>query len=302
MEISNLEPPPTPPPSSKLPDTSQMELPHKLNVLSNDGAAVLNSRSRYHPNSVESANFPRSPISLIEPTSDAARPTTSPALLSGSSPTSNGLGKVTRSKKSPKTLFSKTNYLLLAPATTSEVSTFLLMIQRSLVKISDFYISENGTTAQRNSRYGSMKPQLTSRSSHSRQSVIEDDPSNGVQQYMYSRTTGTRINTASPNHTQSRSLPGKEYADSVRSGKTMRTMRTTNTAAERERASEKEWVNFLFEDDEEDEFDRLYIGEGFRKAIYTGGHLPSNSMTDGLVVTGGRKGNSRKALKWLGLA
>lgn len=77
---------------------------------------------------------------------------------------------------------------------------------------------------------------------------------------------------------------GNGYAASVASAKT--------TASERERKrGDKEWENFYIaeDDSEDDEYDKMILGRGMQRIV------PE-------VRKVGQKANTKKALKWLGLA
>lgn len=75
-----------------------------------------------------------------------------------------------------------------------------------------------------------------------------------------------------------------KYAASIASTKT--------TASERERKrGDKEWENFYIaeDDSEDDEYDKMILGRGMQRIV------PE-------VKKVGQKANTKKALKWLGLA
>lgn len=191
-------------------------------------------------------------------------------------------------KTENKVSFSKADYVLPSTATDAEITTFLTSIWRVLTQKSPFYAPEleppspppqivekplsspsiKSHTATHNPRdHESVYPPSTYRTSRTdRDSKI-------------SRLTG-QSNLQSGHH-------HSKYAPSIAS-----TMRTT--ASERGRREEnRAWENFYIaeEDSEDDSYDRMIMGRGFAKII-------PEIKKEGQPS----KRNTKKALKWLGLA
>lgn len=197
--------------------------------------------------------------------------------------------------------FSKADFLLPSTATDAEISTFLSNIWEALIKKSDFYVPEPPspksvavlaappippTPAVHTSEYAPRSPTTLSGFRKQVRAVGKSDQILGTfprPNIHSSRTKSTRIRgekSSGPADVQTLGSSKASYAASV---KTTTTAPTTLTNGEGRRLRrDKEWDDFYLGDDSEDEIDRML--------------MPHTS------VGAARKANSRKALKWLGLA
>ncbi|OWP03700.1 hypothetical protein B2J93_9546 [Marssonina coronariae] len=186
----------------------------------------------------------------------------------------------------PTASFAKADFLLPSTATNIEIATFLSGIWKYLVEKSAFYatqpepkpiISEQPPSSptpaspprfrDRDSGYPASK---VSRLASGARSSISSDTTRGN-----SEGAGSATLMATIRH---------KYTASITSIKTTTTTQT-------DRKEDKEWENFYIgeEDSDDDEFDRMIMGRKMRNI------LPEASQV-------GQERNTKKALKWLGLA
>ncbi|KAL2066230.1 hypothetical protein VTL71DRAFT_2301 [Oculimacula yallundae] len=222
----------------------------------------------------------------------------------------NGRSKPASQLAKSITSFARADYLLPSIATDTEISTFLSGIWKVLMEKSSFYTPEpepkpiiierppipptptSSMPRDRDSGYPSSSNQTPRVSKASRltgggapgtprggnypasiNSVLSKGNSGGYATSVTASTTNTNTNTNR-----------HKYAASIASTKT--------TGSERERKQgDKEWENFYIEDDdsEDDAYDKMILGRQMQRIV------PE-------VKKPGQKANTKKALKWLGLA
>lgn len=193
---------------------------------------------------------------------------------------------LSKHKKSPSTVsFAKANYLLPSTATDAEITNFLSGIRRSLAEKDVFYALEpiKNPTVETVSPPRTPSPMMLRKESTSPPHV--------------SGPKKLKSHTRTPTATSRPRTPDND-AVSIKSTTTTLATATERGRREgaRERQSEKDWDNFYIgeEDSDDDAYDRMVLGR-------TGGK-PHFGMKTGFIDQGKRKGNSKKALKWLGLA
>ncbi|XMA10764.1 hypothetical protein WAI453_003555 [Rhynchosporium graminicola] len=218
----------------------------------------------------------------------------------------------TSQTRKSKSSFAKADYLLPSTATDAEISTFLSGMWKILMEKSPFYTpepepkpivmempipptpssaiprdcdsgrsltprvprvsflaGENSTLASGSARRASYASSVTS--------LLNKSPGTGSGAGAGPSNTLTRSGSTS-------TPPRQKYPESVTSTKT--------SASDRERKKgDKEWENFYIEDDDSDDdaYDKMILGRGMQKIT------PE-------VKKPGQKANTKKALKWLGLA
>ncbi|KAK0127554.1 hypothetical protein ONS96_007088 [Cadophora gregata f. sp. sojae] len=216
----------------------------------------------------------------------------------------------TNSPKTPKThgpkptiSFAKADYLLPSTATDSEITTFLSGMWKALMEKSTFYTPEpepkpviierpplpptpsSNSPRDRDSGYPPSSFQQTPRASKvSRLTGGAVTGSTRGGNYPPSISTVTTRGNGYAASTTTTITNRHKYAASIASTKT--------TASERERKrGDKEWENFYIaeDDSEDDEYDKMILGRGMQRIV------PE-------VRKVGQKANTKKALKWLGLA
>jgi len=287
------------PPPMSIPRT-----PNTTNPLSND-AVALRIYSRF--------NNPRSDVS-------SPRPETSISATSSVPPK--------QERKIDTVTFARADYLLPSTATINEINNYITLISKSLVEKSNFYIPEPELKpvivekvvekiVERivekivEKQVPMLPPSPTSVMSSA---VSRDLPSrerepptrekeapplafrNNNTSSKLARLTGNAALLPNPHpsshfsHTRQHSQTKKGYASSIRS--------TRTTASEMDRREDrgridKEWENFYIgeDDSEDDEYDRMIMGRALAKIV------PEVRRPE-LE----KKRNTKKALKWLGLA
>lgn len=180
--------------------------------------------------------------------------------------------------------FSKANYLIPSIATDAEITVFLSDMWKALMERSSFYNPElpeseppipvTTTTALRPTTPRLLSPNAPSASSRQAPSS-RDQTSLHTSSYRAPKSDKiARIAGRTGEH---------KYAQSIAS-----TVRTT--ASEKGRREDREWENFYIgdEDSEDDDYDKMILGREFRKI------MPEKKLV--------KKRNTKKALKWLGLA
>jgi hypothetical protein len=178
--------------------------------------------------------------------------------------------------------FSKANYLLPSTATDAEITTFLGNIWKSLVEKSAFYTPEPEPKP-----IIIQKPPLPPTPANSLPTSRGGDrdrdsgyPPSSFRPLRNDRDRESKISRL----TRNSNIRSHGRAASITS-----TIKTT--ASERVRREDREWENFYIgeEDSDDDAYDRMILGRGFAKIV------PE-------VKKPGQKRNTKKALKWLGLA
>lgn len=202
----------------------------------------------------------------------------------------------------PPVSFAKADYLLPSTATDPEISTFLSGMWKALMEKSTFYTPEpepkpviierppmpptpssNGPR-DRDSGYPPSSYQTPRASKVSRLTGGAATGSTRGGNYATSISSVTTRGNGYAASTTTTIANRHKYAASVASAKT--------TASERERKrGDKEWENFYIaeDDSEDDEYDKMILGRGMQRIV------PE-------VRKVGQKANTKKALKWLGLA
>ncbi|KAH7413117.1 hypothetical protein BKA64DRAFT_703229 [Cadophora sp. MPI-SDFR-AT-0126] len=199
--------------------------------------------------------------------------------------------------------FAKADYLLPSTATDSEIVTFLSGMWKALMEKSSYYTPEpepkpviierpplpptppsNGPR-DHDSGYppSSYQTPRTSKVSRLTGGAVTGSTRGGNYAPSISSVT-TRGNGGYAASTATTVTNRHKYAASIASTKT--------TASERERKrGDKEWENFYIaeDDSEDDEYDKMILGRGMQRIV------PE-------VRKVGQKANTKKALKWLGLA
>lgn len=217
------------------------------------------------------------------------------------------LGKPASPRTTETSPFSKANFLLTSPATDSEVATFLSTIWKTLIDVSDFYIPDDAP------RLPKLHTHRIRKDMQLAQSRFEPDGSQGPlanaaimmgfkAPSVSSLATGRGEKPYPPMPARPAS-PVKSSRSSI--AETVRTMRTTRSIKSQRnkfrallrregeldadqatiKADNESYLDF----DDDDDDDRL--AEDERKYV----PLFLHQME-------ARKGNTRKALKWLGLA
>lgn len=190
--------------------------------------------------------------------------------------------------------FSKANYLLPSPTTSAEMTTFLTQIRQSLISTSTFYTPEPPPDPE--PRNANMPPTPTS------------PPPTYIQipHHSHAQSKVSRLTNASTSSMQAQPATSRRYASSITSNLTTRTTRTTATETERrrERQTERDWANFYIGEDSDDEYERMVLGRAWRPESRARQVDAESTIRGGMlsVDVGRRKGNSKKALKFLGLA
>jgi hypothetical protein len=285
------------PPSSVSIRTSSQSIPAALNILSNEGAAAINSRTRI---SASAASFARTRAELQRQGSISSVVASRTPALSPS--------------------FSKANHLLPSTATDAEIASFLCNIWKTLIDKSAFYVTEPDSpaiiavtspppipptpavqTAEHTPRTPLGNAPTTGHSrnrSHARSSKVSSKveqilgPQSHQQHVQNKKSIHQHHRHQSHYRTKSNANSFKASYDKENTfmyGHTYdhnrtASIRTTATELERrERQSERDWENFhIGGESEDDEWDRLYLPR-----------VPKRTE---------KKASTKKALKWLGLA
>lgn len=276
--------------------------PPPLTLLSNEGAASLNNRTKP---AMSIGSFARTRAELARQASAAHAYSIS-----------NASSKRSSSQTDPSFSFAKANHLLPSTATDAEIATFLSSIWKNLIEKSAWYAPEppspvtatavpepvttttllqpppipptpanqTAENAPRSplpaSSFGSQKrkpiPQSHSNHNTGKQSKVDQ---------LLGNTSSSRSNALSSEASAARTAPAERTTTTHVNGRapSVTTVKTTNS--EKERRDDKAWENFYLGPDGEsdDEFERMFMPR-----------LPKKTEK--------KKGNSRKALKWLGLA
>ncbi|RDW83139.1 hypothetical protein BP5796_04630 [Coleophoma crateriformis] len=218
-------------------------------------------------------------------------------------------------RKLPSLSFSRADYVLPSTATDNEITIFLSSIWKALIEHADFYRPElepeaEPSTPDPRSKGTTMTGPPTS---ISKCSLPKTPPHTPLKTSRLSQPLqDLSAHQERPNSTQSRaettsSRPSRlqsktSYAPSIRSVRT--------TASERghrddacERQSEKEWADFYIGDvdSDDDAYDRMVLG---RAGVVPGKTVyhTKKKQSPMVEVAQRRPANSKKALKWLGLA
>jgi hypothetical protein len=287
-------------------------------------AGILDSLASDPP----SMSRPRTPITTINPLSNDAvasriysRFNTSRSNVSSPRPETSGSGTsfpLPRQEKKLDTItFARADYLIPSSATTTEVNNFINLISKTLVEKSSFYtpepeikpvivekVVEKIIERVVEKQVPMMPPTPTSVvSSPTRDQPLRELSSrdketppiafrNNNTSTKLARLTGnTNLTPNPPNSSHSHSRQkSKNYASSI--------MSTQTTASEFERREdrgriEREWENFYIgeDDSEDDEYDRMIMGRALAKIVP---EVRKPELE--------KKRNTKKALKWLGLA
>jgi len=216
--------------------------------------------------------------------------------------------------------FSKADYLLPSTATPVEIAAFLSSIRAPIVRKSPWYTPEpehvippppkmvDASTITSTALYNSSsKPPTPTTLFPSTTRPGSSHRAAAGQPSKLSRITGAVVNPR-PSSSQNNSSHNAaiqyfsattsihDYAPSVTS------IATTNSEAERREKEDKDWENFYIadEDSEDDAYDRMVMGRSGAKIMGTMGI--GGRAGKFLGAPERKKGNSRKALKWLGLA
>lgn len=215
------------------------------------------------------------------------------------------LAKAYSQTKKPAVSFAKADYLLPSTATDAEITTFLSGVWKSLMEKSAFYTPEPEPKPVIIERPplpptpSSAAPRDRDRDSGYPASSYGSTPcASKVSRLTGGAATGSTrgVNYApSINSTTTTTRGGGGYAASTTTSRHMyaasvASTKTTNSERER-RQGEKDWENFYIgeEDSDDDAYDRMILGRGMQKIV------PE-------VRRVGQKRNTKKALKWLGLA
>ncbi|KAH6717936.1 hypothetical protein BKA61DRAFT_294652 [Leptodontidium sp. MPI-SDFR-AT-0119] len=203
----------------------------------------------------------------------------------------------------PAISFSKADYLLPSTATDTEIATFLSGMWKSLMEKSPFYTPEpepkpiiierpplpptpssNGPRDRDSGYPPSYQTPRASKVSRLTGGAATGSTQGGNYAPSISSVT-TKGNGGGYAASTTTTITNRhKYAASIASTKT--------TASERERKrGDKEWENFYIaeDDSEDDEYDKMILGRGMQRIV------PE-------VKKVGQKANTKKALKWLGLA
>ncbi|KAH7370536.1 hypothetical protein BKA65DRAFT_19447 [Rhexocercosporidium sp. MPI-PUGE-AT-0058] len=214
------------------------------------------------------------------------------------------LNKISTQVSKPAASFAKADYLLPSTATDSEIATFLSGMWKVLMEKSAFYTPEpepkpvvierppvpptpsSNTPRDRDSGYPTSSYQTPRASKVSRLTGGATPASTRGHNYAPSiSSVTTRGNGGGYAASTTTTITNRhKYAASIASTKT--------TASDRERKrGDKEWENFyIAEDDSDDDaYDKMILGRGMQRIV------PE-------VRKVGQKANTKKALKWLGLA
>lgn len=251
--------------------------PPALNLLSNEGAASLNTR---HKPAMSIGSFARTRAELARQVS---------AVHSYS--ISNSSSKRDSSQMDPSYSFAKANFLLPSTATDAEIATFLSSIWKILIDKSNWYSPEPEVAP----------PVVISPPAVAKPVVeptvrqpppIPPTPANETAEQ-------APLSPMVTSHRQKKSIGGRSKIDQLLGNSASSRTNTISsvdrlapsagapsiTGSERERRVDKEWENFYLGPDGEsdDEYERRLMPK-----------VP--------IRTERKKGNSKKALKWLGLA
>jgi hypothetical protein len=196
--------------------------------------------------------------------------------------------------------FSKANYLLPNTATDAEITTFLSGIRMSLMENSTFYTPEPELTPTIVEKPPLPPIPATSTFAEGRERESSHPPvsfrqhnNSQTRESKIARLTGNSVAGTTPPRTPTgNKSTSHRYAPSIAS-----TARTTNSERGRREDAriEKEWENFYIgdEDSEDDDYDRMVMGRSMAKIV------PEVRKTSPEKA---QKRNTKKALKWLGLA
>ncbi|PVH77859.1 hypothetical protein DL98DRAFT_517174 [Cadophora sp. DSE1049] len=202
----------------------------------------------------------------------------------------------------PIVSFAKADYLLPSTATDSEIVTLLSGMWKALMEKSTFYTPEPEPKPVIIER-PPLPPTPSSNGPRDRDSGYPPSSYQTPRASKVSRLTGgaatgsTRGGNYAPS-ISSVTTRGNGYAASTTTTVTNRhkyaasIASTKTTTSERERKrGDKEWENFYIaeDDSEDDEYDKMILGRGMQRIV------PE-------VRKVGQKANTKKALKWLGLA
>ncbi|RDW71353.1 hypothetical protein BP6252_07916 [Coleophoma cylindrospora] len=217
-------------------------------------------------------------------------------------------------RKLPSPSFSRADYVLPSTATDNEITTFLSSIWKALIENADFYRPELEAEAEPStpeSRSKGMK-MTGPPTSMSKFSLPKTPPHTPLKTSRLSQPLqDPSVHQERPKSTQSRAETTSSRPSRLQSkdsyAHSMRSVRTT--ASERgyrddtcERQSEKEWADFYIGDvdSEDDAYDRMVLG---RAGVVPGRTVYHTKKQSPMVeVAQRRPANSKKALKWLGLA
>lgn len=192
--------------------------------------------------------------------------------------------------------FAKADYLLPSTATDAEIVAFLAGIWKSLVERSAFYTPEPEPEPK---TIIVERPPMPPPPTISPPVTRDRDSGYPPSSYAGSRSKVSRLTGGAPSSradsiTSTIRGTGHAYSASVattRNGYAQSIASHMTTASERGRRDDKEWENFYIaeEDSEDDDYDKMILGRAMARIV------PE-------VKKAGQKRNTKKALKWLGLA
>ena len=221
--------------------------------------------------------------------------------------------------KFPVASFSKADYVLPPTATLVEITAFLSSILTPIVQSSPWYTPEpepvihpppkivDASTITSTALYNSSsKPPTPTTTFPSTARPGSSHCAAAGQPSKLSRITGAVVDPRPSSQNNSSHNVSIQYFSAASSiydyAPSITSIVTTNSEAERREKEDKDWENFYIadEDSEDDAYDRMVMGRAGARLMGTMGI--GEKAGKALGASEMKNGNSRKALKWLGLA